>query len=82
MTEKTQEELEIQEKIQEFIKSIAPEGKTLWINECRWIDVEITCGGSDSLMGYHCCLEPNHKGQCYSNEKKVDFTDLSKYDNT
>lgn len=35
--------------------------------------IEKICGGSDSLMGYYCCMKPGHSGDCYSANKHVYF---------
>lgn len=33
----------------------------------------VVCGGADSMMGYHCCLQVGHSGECYSSSKQLYF---------
>ena len=42
------------------------------------VDIEICCDGADSEMCYWCCLDPGHKGLCFSREKKVGFVPCTK----
>lgn len=65
---------ELRELIAKTLEGITPKGAKFSVEGIPviWL-IELSCDGSDRDMGYNCCLEPGHKGKCYSVNEKVWF---------
>ena len=65
---------ELRERIARALAKITPAGAKFSVDGCPviWV-IELSCDGEDKTFGYQCCLEPGHKGLCYSTNKKLYF---------
>jgi hypothetical protein len=51
-----------------------PKSRALITTVGNYVDVRLVCSGAAHITCYYCCLEPGHKGRCYSSNKNVNFT--------
>lgn len=63
--------------VRDFIARITPSGtRILVMNEVSgvpWLELCICCDGAIPDLGYQCCFNPGHPGDCYSRPKGVYF---------
>ena len=67
-------------KVEAALEALTPDGAKFSVDglPVTW-NMELTCDGSDRIMGYHCCLAPGHDGrQCFSTNKHVWFERTNK----
>jgi hypothetical protein len=69
----TEEEQRLRVLILDFLKSIAPPGTTILLNNNKCLEVNLCCDGHDPIMGYQCFSKPGHTGLCWDMNKGVDF---------
>lgn len=59
---------ELNQKIIDFVRSIAPAHSRVMFNESRtpWCDAKLCCHGTYIARNYYCGMNPGHDGPCYS----------------